>query len=151
MAGLWTTLDRTSVRLLRRHATRHSSPARRAQRCLSGTSNSSQIASHTRRTGRPASIASTALRPPSEEKTWSRATLSARMEPNCSRSRHQKSCSRTPPTLARTRWVRLQPSGSYAGEVIGTGSDGLDLVLEIGIALALLVSLVLLWRNYRGR
>jgi hypothetical protein len=35
--------------------------------------------------------------------------------------------------------------------VIGTGSSTLDLVLEIGIALALLVSLVLLWRNYRGR
>jgi hypothetical protein len=35
--------------------------------------------------------------------------------------------------------------------VIGTGSATLDLVLEIGIALALLVSLVLLWRNYRGR
>jgi hypothetical protein len=33
----------------------------------------------------------------------------------------------------------------------GTGSTGLDLVLEIGIALALLASLVLLWRNYRGR
>jgi hypothetical protein len=35
--------------------------------------------------------------------------------------------------------------------VIGTGSSTLDLVLEIGIALALLVSLILLWRNYRGR
>jgi hypothetical protein len=35
--------------------------------------------------------------------------------------------------------------------VIGTGSPSLDLVLEIGIALTLLVSLVLLWRNYRGR
>ena len=35
--------------------------------------------------------------------------------------------------------------------MIGTGSDTLDLVLEIGIALALLVSLILLWRNYRGR
>ncbi len=35
--------------------------------------------------------------------------------------------------------------------MIGTGSSTLDLVLEIGIALALLVSLVLLWRNYRGR
>lgn len=33
----------------------------------------------------------------------------------------------------------------------GTGSASLDLVLEIGIALALLTSLVLLWRNYRGR
>jgi hypothetical protein len=35
--------------------------------------------------------------------------------------------------------------------VIGTGSGTLDLLLEIGIALALLGSLVLLWRNYRGR
>jgi hypothetical protein len=33
----------------------------------------------------------------------------------------------------------------------GTGSSGLDLVLEIGIAVALLVSIVLLIRNYRGR
>jgi hypothetical protein len=46
---------------------------------------------------------------------------------------------------------RLRRTGSYAGGVIGTGSDTLDLVLEIGIALALLASLVLLWRNYRGR
>ena len=45
----------------------------------------------------------------------------------------------------------MRPGGSYAGGVIGTGSSTLDLVLEIGIALALLVSLVLLWRNYRGR
>ncbi|ADB76490.1 hypothetical protein Gobs01_03382 [Geodermatophilus obscurus DSM 43160] len=35
--------------------------------------------------------------------------------------------------------------------MIGTGSTSLDLLLEIGIALALLASLVLLWRNYRGR
>ncbi len=35
--------------------------------------------------------------------------------------------------------------------MIGTGSAALDLLLEIGIALALLASLVLLWRNYRGR
>ena len=33
----------------------------------------------------------------------------------------------------------------------GTGSSGLDLVLEIGIAVALLVTIVLLIRNYRGR
>ncbi len=78
--------------------------------------------------------------------------LSARMGPNCSRRRVQKSCSRTTPTLARTRGGRPGPPDSYAGDVIpGTGSTGLDLVLEIGIALALLVSLVLLWRNYRGR
>ena len=96
-------------------------------------------------------MASTALRPPSELNTWSRATLSARMGPKCSRSRDQKSCSRTTPTLARTRGVRPSPPDSYAGAVIGTGSASLDLVLEIGIALALLASLVLLWRNYRGR
>lgn len=118
---------------------------------MRGTSNSSQTASHTRRTGRPASIASTALRPPSAEKTWSRATVSARMEPNCSPSRDQNSCSRTTPTLARPPRGLLDPGSSYAGNVIGTGSGTLDLVLEIGIALALLVSLILLWRNYRGR
>jgi hypothetical protein len=33
----------------------------------------------------------------------------------------------------------------------GTGSQALDTVLQIGIALALLTSIVLLWRNYRGR
>jgi hypothetical protein len=33
----------------------------------------------------------------------------------------------------------------------GTGSTGLDVVLQIGIAVALLVSIVLLIRNYRGR
>ena len=33
----------------------------------------------------------------------------------------------------------------------GTGSTGWDVVLQIGIALALLVSIVLLIRNYRGR
>jgi hypothetical protein len=33
----------------------------------------------------------------------------------------------------------------------GTGSATLDVVLEIGIALCLLISLVLLWRNMRGR
>ena len=110
------------------------------------------MASQTLRTGSPASIASTALRPPSEEKTWSRATLSARMGPNCSPRRAQKSCSRTTPTLARTRDGRPRRADPYAGDVIpGTGSTGLDLVLEIGIALALLASLVLLWRNYRGR
>ena len=52
------------------------------QRSLTGTSNSSQTASHTLRTGTPASIASTALRPPSSEKRWSRDTLWARMAPN---------------------------------------------------------------------
>jgi hypothetical protein len=33
----------------------------------------------------------------------------------------------------------------------GTGSAGWDLVLQIAIALALLVSIVLLIRNYRNR
>lgn len=33
----------------------------------------------------------------------------------------------------------------------GTGSAGLDVVLEIAIALALLVSLVLLIKHYRDR
>jgi hypothetical protein len=35
--------------------------------------------------------------------------------------------------------------------VPGTGSAALDTVLQVGIALALLVSLVLLIKNYRGR
>jgi hypothetical protein len=35
--------------------------------------------------------------------------------------------------------------------VPGTGSEGLDLVLQIGIALAMVVLIVLLIRNYRGR
>ena len=35
--------------------------------------------------------------------------------------------------------------------VPGTGSDTLDLVLQIGIALATVVLIVLLIRNYRGR
>jgi hypothetical protein len=33
----------------------------------------------------------------------------------------------------------------------GTGSAGLDVVLQIAIAVGLLVSIVLLIRNYRGR
>lgn len=33
----------------------------------------------------------------------------------------------------------------------GTGSSGWDVVLQIAIAVALLVSIVLLIRNYRGR
>jgi hypothetical protein len=33
----------------------------------------------------------------------------------------------------------------------GTGSSGLDLVLQIGIALSMIVLIVLLIRNYRGR
>jgi hypothetical protein len=110
------------------------------------------MASHTLRTGSPASIASTAVRPPSEAKTWSRATLSARMEPKWWVSRDQKSCRRTSSTLARARGGLPGPPGSYAGPVIpSTGSSTWDLVLEIGIVLCLLVSLVLLYRNYRGR
>jgi hypothetical protein len=35
--------------------------------------------------------------------------------------------------------------------VPGTGSNTLDVVLEIGIALAMLVTIVLLVRHYRGR
>jgi hypothetical protein len=35
--------------------------------------------------------------------------------------------------------------------VITTGSAALDTALEIAIAVVLLLSLVLLWRNYRGR
>ncbi len=42
-------------------------------------------------------------------------------------------------------------AAAYAGGVITTGSATWDTVLEIGIALCLLVSLVLLWRNVRGR
>ena len=33
----------------------------------------------------------------------------------------------------------------------GTGSDGWDLVLQIGIVLALLVAIVLMIKNYRDR
>jgi hypothetical protein len=32
-----------------------------------------------------------------------------------------------------------------------TGSPTLDVILEIGIMLAIVVSIVLLYRNYRGR
>ena len=35
--------------------------------------------------------------------------------------------------------------------VPGTGSDALDVVLQIGIGLATVVLIVLLIRNYRGR
>ncbi len=48
--------------------------------------------------------------------------------------------------------ARAGAPAPYAGSVFpSTGSTTWDLVLEIGIALALLVSLVLLYRNYRGR
>ena len=42
-------------------------------------------------------------------------------------------------------------AAAYAGGVITTRSATLDTVLEIGIALCLPVSPVLLWRNVRGR
>ena len=49
------------------------------------------------------------------------------------------------PTLTRRR-------PAYCGGMVpGTGSEGLDLVLQIGIALATVVLIVLLIRNYRGR
>ena len=35
--------------------------------------------------------------------------------------------------------------------MITTGSTALDTALEIAIAVCLLITLVLLWRNYRGR
>ena len=35
--------------------------------------------------------------------------------------------------------------------MIITGSAALDTALEVGIAVCLLLSLILLWRNYRGR
>ena len=112
------------------------------------------MASQTRRTGTPASIASTALRPPSVENTWSRATVSARIEPKWSVSRDQNSCRRTSSTLARV------PAGPPARgdraypRVMGplsTGSPTWDVILEVGIAVCLVLTIVLLIRNYRGR
>ena len=35
--------------------------------------------------------------------------------------------------------------------MLTTGSPALDTALEIGIAVCLLLSLILLWRNMRGR
>jgi hypothetical protein len=35
--------------------------------------------------------------------------------------------------------------------VPGTGSSGWDIVLQVGIALSLLVTIVVLIKNYRGR
>ncbi|SEP14647.1 hypothetical protein SAMN05660991_03522 [Trujillonella endophytica] len=52
-----------------------------------------------------------------------------------------------PPTLARPG----HRPGTYAGSVITTGSAALDTVLEIGIAVCLLLTLGLLWRNLRDR
>jgi hypothetical protein len=66
--------------------------------------------------------------------------------------RDQNSCRRTSSTLARVRAGPPEAVGSYAGPVIpSTGSSTWDLVLEIGIVLCLVASLVLLYRNYRGR
>jgi hypothetical protein len=54
------------------------------------------------------------------------------------------------PTL--TRPTPRAPLPPYARDMIpGTGSATLDVVLEIGIAVALVVLIVLLIRNYRGR
>ena len=47
----------------------------------------------------------------------------------------------------RTRPVRIYPRDM----VPGTGSPVLDLVLEAGIIAAMLVTMVLLIKNYRGR
>ena len=56
-----------------------------------------------------------------------------------------------PPTLTR-RSGSACLAAAYAGSVIpGTGSAGWDVVLQIGIALVLLVSIVVLIKNYRGR
>ena len=49
------------------------------------------------------------------------------------------------PTLTRRR-------RAYCDDMVpGTGSEGLDLVLQIGIVLALITSIVLLIRNRRDR
>jgi len=104
-------------------------------------------------------MASTAVRPPMAANTWSRATLSARIEPNWSRIRDQNSCRRTPrPYPARTGAARTsgrtglgRRSAAYPGAMFSTGSSTWDVVLQIGIAAALLVSIILLIRDYRGR
>jgi hypothetical protein len=55
-----------------------------------------------------------------------------------------------PPTL--TRATARGCRAAYARSMIpGTGSGAWDTVLQIAIALALLVSIVLLVRNYRDR
>ena len=42
--------------------------------------------------------------------------------------------------------------GAYAERMFpGTGSSGLDLVLQIAIMVVLLITIVVLYRNYRGR
>ena len=77
---------------------------------------------------------------------------------------HAPTLARPPRPLGRPGWpgpggsgpVRAGTGGraltGYRGRVIpGTGSDALDLVLQIAIALATVVLIVLLVRNYRGR
>ena len=55
------------------------------------------------------------------------------------------------PTLTRAT-ARTAACPAYARPMFpGTGSATWDTVLQIGIALTLLVSIVLLIRNYRGR
>ena len=55
-----------------------------------------------------------------------------------------------PTTLTRPRVRRRRPA--YAQPMIpGTGSGALDVVLQIAIAVALLISIVLLIKNLRGR
>jgi hypothetical protein len=57
----------------------------------------------------------------------------------------------TTPARSRSSSVVRATVSPQDGPVLTTGSATLDTVLEIGIALCLLVSLVLLWRNVRGR
>ena len=109
-----------------------------------------QISSHTVRIGTPASIASTAVRPPRVLNTWSPATVRALIEPKCCSIRDQNSCSRTATTVPSAHPPR--PGRSYARPVgLSTGSPTWDAVLQIGIAGVLLVTLVLLVRDYRNR
>jgi len=111
------------------------------------------MACQTRRTGTPASIASTALRPPSLANTWSRATVSARIEPKWSVRRDQNSCRRTASTLARVlaRGRRQRTAYARAMGPLSTGSATWDVILEVAIAVCLVLTIVLLIRNYRGR
>jgi hypothetical protein len=56
-----------------------------------------------------------------------------------------------PPTVGSAGRLPAPPAAYRRGMVPGTGSNTLDVVLEIGIALAMLVTIVLLVRHYRGR
>ena len=84
------------------------------------------MASHTFRTGRPASSASTAVRPPSGAKTWSRAMPWARMDPKWRSRRDQNSCRRTPPTLTRGTGGRAHRLGSERDTQYRLGGLGRD-------------------------